>query len=54
MKFWRTLRTVLREIFEEAAFERYCAREQVACDRESYTKFLREAHTPGSPKLRCC
>jgi len=51
MKILRTLAAVLREIFEESAFERYCAREGVERDRAAYAKFVREA---GPPKPRCC
>ena len=51
MRIWRIVKAVLREIFEEAAFERYCAREGVAPCREAYVRFVREAK---APKARCC
>lgn len=51
MNFWRTLRAMLREIFEEAAFERYCKSEGAPMSRETYARFVREA---GRPKPRCC
>jgi hypothetical protein len=51
MRFWRTLRAVLREIFEEAAFDRYCARKGLAPSREAYAGFIRDARLP---KARCC
>jgi hypothetical protein len=51
MKIWRTLRAILREIFEEAAFERYCRRERVVPSRDSYANFLRESK---APRARCC
>jgi hypothetical protein len=51
MRFFRLLLEILREIFEEAAFERYCARESVARSREAYARFLRE---PKAPRVRCC
>jgi len=41
MKLWQLLRAALREIFEEAAFERYCAREGVTPCRNSYARFVR-------------
>ena len=51
MRFWRTLRAMLREIFEETAFERYCERERLHPDREAYARFVRESR-PREP--RCC
>jgi hypothetical protein len=51
MKLWRTVRAMLREIFDETAFERYCAREGVARSREAYAEFLRESK---APRVRCC
>jgi len=51
MRFFRTLREILREIFDEAAFERYCSRERVRPSREEYAKFL---HEEKAPRARCC
>lgn len=51
MKILRTLMAMLREIFDEAAFVRYCAREQVTPSRISYARFVREAK---APPVRCC
>lgn len=51
MRFWQTLRAVLREIFEEAAFERYCERLQASPSRETYADFVRQEN---APKARCC
>ncbi len=53
MKFFRVLWAVLREIFEESAYERFCRREGVAQGRSSYSKFLGESERGGS-KVRCC
>jgi hypothetical protein len=50
MKILRLLRTILREIFEESAYERFCAREGLARGRESYALFL----TGRRVKVRCC
>jgi hypothetical protein len=50
MKVIRLLRAILREIFEESAYERFCRRERLAPGRESYGKFLRQSHV----KVKCC
>ncbi len=52
MKFFHVLREVLREIFEEAAYERYCQREGVSRGRDSYATFLRQSGS--KPKVKCC
>ncbi len=54
MRFLRLLRAVLREIFDEAAYERFCARERIGDCRASYAKFLNENASSGPIKLRCC
>ena len=51
MRFWRILKAALREIFEEAAFDRYCERLQASPSREAYAGFVREEK---APKVRCC
>jgi len=51
MNILRTLTAMLREIFDEAAFARYCQREGVVADREAYARFVRETK---APKVRCC
>jgi hypothetical protein len=50
MKVIRVLRAILREIFEESAYERFCAREGIAQGRESYAAFLRGRRI----RVRCC
>jgi hypothetical protein len=55
MRFFGIIRAVLREVFEEAAYERFCAREKVAVTPESYAKFVRENGEARSKKVvRCC
>lgn len=54
MKFVRLLRAVLRELFDEAAYERFCVREKLRTGRESYAKFLDETASPNRKKIRCC
>lgn len=53
MRVLRLLRTLLREIFDEAAYERFCVLRGVAIGRESYAQFLNEKDSPRS-KVRCC
>jgi hypothetical protein len=54
MRFFRVVREMLREIFEESAYERFCAREGVRINRESYADFLTEASRAKQPKVKCC
>jgi hypothetical protein len=54
MKFFRILQAVLREIFEESAYERYCAREGVDRNRVSYARFLHDTESSRGKKIRCC
>lgn len=54
MKFFSILRAVLREVFEESAYERFCAREGVAASSGSYADFLRETEKVRQQKIRCC
>ncbi|MGH9517985.1 MAG: hypothetical protein ACRD3P_20135 [Terriglobales bacterium] len=52
MKFLRLIRAVLREIFDEAAYERFCAEHRLRPGRSSYLEFLNQAN--GDPKVKCC
>jgi hypothetical protein len=54
MNFLRIIRAILREIFEESAYERFCARKGVSISRESYALFLGETGQPREPKVKCC
>ena len=54
MRFLRVLRAVLREVFEEAAYERFCVREQMRVSPESYALFLQETNQARSHKVQCC
>ena len=49
----RLLRDIFREIFEEAAYERFCRREGLPPGRESYGRFLRQA-SASAVKVKCC
>jgi len=53
MKILRILRAMLREIFEESAYQRFCQREGVAPGQESYASFLRQTNS-SEAKVRCC
>jgi hypothetical protein len=48
--FW----DMLQEIFEESAYARFLAREQVASTPESYAAFLREQELSKARRPRCC
>jgi hypothetical protein len=54
MKVWRIMREVLSEIFDEAAYARFCTREALPRGRDSYAEFLRESNTSRGTKVRCC
>jgi hypothetical protein len=54
MRFFRLIRAVLREIFDEAAYERFCLREELPAGRMSYSKFLDQTAASGNKKVRCC
>lgn len=51
MKFLRLIREILREIFDEAAYERFCLRDLQPRSRTSYMRFLNER---AGPNVRCC
>ena len=50
MKALRVLHAILREIFEESAYERFCIREGVLRGPESYAAFLRGRRAG----MKCC
>jgi hypothetical protein len=50
----RTARAVLREVFDEAAYERFLARTCSMRSKESYRSFLYERQTAMARKPRCC
>lgn len=54
MKFVRLLRAVLREIFDETAYERFCLSTQAERGRASYAEFLRESNAKKIGRIRCC
>jgi hypothetical protein len=52
MRFLRLVRAVLREIFGEAAYDRFCAQQGLKRGRDSYARFL--SKDDKATKLRCC
>jgi len=54
MKAGRTLRSVLREIFDESAYARFLTRRQIPTSPQAYADFLREMHTQRERRPRCC
>jgi hypothetical protein len=54
MTVFRTILAVFKEIFEESAYERFCAREKLDVSPESYTLFLRETDQARRQQIRCC
>lgn len=54
MKFIRLLHDILREIFDEAAYERFCEREHIEVGARSYARFMVDAGGRGNRKIRCC
>jgi hypothetical protein len=49
-----TLLAVLREIFDEAAYDRYLAQNRASRSVSSYREFLRQRETVVARKPRCC
>jgi len=49
-----TVRSMLREIFDESAYARFLARNQVESSREAYADFLRESERMRARRVRCC
>jgi len=50
----RVLRSVLSEIFDEAAYARFLARNRVLSSPEAYAGFLREQEFSKARRPRCC
>ena len=52
MRYLRLLLAILREIFDESAYKRFCAREGANEGRTSYSDFLRQRERIN--KMSCC
>lgn len=53
-RFFNLLLAALREIFDEAAYQRFLAREGAAASRATYAEFLREVEIGKARRPRCC
>jgi hypothetical protein len=53
-QFWVVFLSALREIFDEAAYERFLSRTDAARSVSSYRDFLREREAALARKPRCC
>ncbi len=53
-KAGRVLLATLREIFDEAAYERFLGRTQMASSPAAYAAFLRDRDSNQAPRIRCC
>ncbi len=54
MKLLHLIRAILREIFDESAYDRFCAREGLVVGKGSYARFLRQSDPSTRPRVRCC
>lgn len=52
--FFKTVLAVLREIFDENAYQRFLLRTKSTASVESYRQFQRERETAMATKPRCC
>jgi hypothetical protein len=52
--FSRLLLAVLREIFDENAYDRFLLRTNGVASVESYRRFMQERETGMAQKPRCC
>lgn len=50
----RTLRAVLREIFDEAAYDRFLSRKQMPSSPASYAAFRQEFEEAKTRCPKCC
>ena len=53
-KILRILLAALREIFDEAAYERFLERASLASSPQAYSEFLREREGISASRPRCC
>jgi hypothetical protein len=51
---FRVLIATLREIFDEAAYQRFLARGQMTSSPAAYDDFLREGEIAKARRPRCC
>jgi hypothetical protein len=54
MKFLQLFWAALREIFDEAAYDRFLSAQGLANSRPAYRAFLQEHNAAQERKPRCC
>lgn len=54
LETFETLKAALREIFDEAPYERFLARHQLEAGTASYADFCREHQQGKARRPRCC
>ncbi len=54
LSVWELIKAMLREIFDESAYERFLARTGRTRTAASYRAFLKEGETSLARKPRCC
>ncbi len=50
----RVSRAILREVFDESAYERFLARHQLTSSAAAYSSFCRERDLSRARRPRCC
>jgi len=53
-KTFRILRAMLREIFDESAYDRFLRRKQIASSPGAYAAFRREFEEAKTRRPKCC
>ncbi len=53
-RFFELLLATLREIFDEAPYQRFLTRRQLAASANSYALFLEERQAAQERRPRCC
>jgi hypothetical protein len=48
------LRSVLQEIFDESAYDRFLMRRELQSSRQAYAEFQRESEVSRQRRPRCC
>ena len=48
------LLAAIREIFDEAAYDRFLQRKQIPSSPAAYAQFWRERESASRPRPRCC
>jgi hypothetical protein len=54
LKVAQILRAALREIFDEAAYERFLRRTSVISSKSAYADFCRERESSHARRPKCC